>query len=249
MLFNFDESHEERKLPDSIKNYFFKRCDITQNELEELIKITEDIPFDVLISRLKIIAEFFYRLKKGKDTHKIHNEFAYAKKIIHSASFFENQRISHTIPNVKETEKYLKAIRERRQNNPGVNKEIFHKKVAAIRKLYKSLCDPYNGESTRKNTAANKEKMASVLRKLEDEEQMKKIESEITPIYKTLRSCQLDYRLFKITLLNIYLYHGVKAFQSLLLKVKEKKTLSIKELSELRQIVLEENPKEDADGN
>jgi len=248
MLFNFEESEGEKKIPETLKSYFFERCDMTQEELEELLKMAEDLSLDVLKSRLTIIANFFSRFKNSYGNQKIHNEFAYAKKIIKSDSFFENQKTDLSIPGVEETEKYLQEIRERRKNNPGVDSETFHHKVEGIKELYDSVYKDVENKDPQSNKGHSKEKMSSVLKKLEDEEQIKKLEAEIIPIYKGIYSCELDYRLFKTAMMNMYLYHGEGAFRELLSRVKEKKVLSIQKLTELRQLILKENGKENVNG-
>lgn len=239
MLFNFEDSEEESKIPDSLKEYFFKRCDISQKEYDDLIKLAKSLPVELLRNRLKLIADFFYRLKKDHDTHKIHNQFAYAKKIILSDSFFENQKKDHSIPTVKETEMYLDEVKVRRQENPGVDKKTFHKRVQDIKKMYGINVNKNGQEIPQKqNDAKIKEKIASVMKKLEDEEEVKKLENKVLKVYKGFVSCELEYRLFKTALINVYLYHDEKAFEELLFRLKEKKILSIKELTEIRQSVL-----------
>ncbi|MEA1885203.1 MAG: hypothetical protein U9N62_11915 [Thermotogota bacterium] len=245
MLFNFDGSEAEKKLPDSLKEYFFKRCDITQKEYEVLIKMAQDLPIDLLKKRLKVMADYFYRLKSENEDSRINNEFAYAKKIILSDSFFENQKIDHTIPNVKETKKYLDEIQKKRVENPGVDKNTFHKKVEKIKNLYDiNLGKDSKEVMNKKNQNEINEKTASILKKLEDENQIKKLESEITSVFKDLLSCELEYRLLKTSLMNIYLYHNEKMFYIVLNKIKDKKMISIKKLSEIRKSVLKQFEKE-----
>ena len=245
MMFKFNDPEAEKKLPDSLKDYFFKHCDITQKELEQLILLAQELPIDLLKKRLKVMADYFYRLKNGKGNRGIHNEFAYAKKIILSDSFFENQKTDHTIPSVEETRKYLDEVKKRRQENPGVDKKTFHKKVETIKNLYDISFDQGEKESSnRKSKNEVNKKIASVMKKLEDENQIKERVSEITKVYKGLPLCELEYRLFKTALLNIYLYHDEKTFQSLLNRIKNKRKLSIKELSEIRQSLLEQLEKE-----
>lgn len=245
MLFNYSDSGAEKKLPDSLKEYFFKRCDITQKEFEQLILIAKELPIDVLKNRLKVMADYFHRLKNENDNRGIHNEFAYAKKIILSDSFFENQKIDHTIPNVEETKIYLDEIKKRRYENPGVDKKTFHKKVEEIKNLYNNNFDKEEKERTnRKNNNEINKKIASVMRKLEDEKHIEELETEITKVYKALPLCELEYRLFKTALLNIYLYFNEKTFQSVLTRIKKQKKISIKELSEIRQSVLKQMEKE-----
>ena len=238
MLFNFDDSRKDQKIPDSLKDYFLKRCDMTDKQYEELLKMAKELPGDLLIKRMKTMADYFYRLKNDKDSRGIYNEYAYAKKIILSDSFFENQKIDHTIPTVEETEKYLKEIQRSRREKPGVEKKDFHKRVENIKKLYEMNFEDEQDRPQKAHGDKSKKKMASVLKKLEDEEQIKSLEHKIIPVYKGLVSCELEYRLFKSALMNVYLYHGEKAFEDLLQKIKERKNLSIEALTKMRQNVI-----------
>lgn len=245
MMFNSDESEGKKEINDSLKAYFFQRCDITEKEYEQLIMIARDLPTDLLKNRLKMMADYFFRLKSGDQNAGIHNEFAYAKKIILSDSFFENQRVDHSIPSVTETKKYLDTIRKRRHENPGVDQKAFHKKVETIKNLYEITVDQSTqNKSNKRHKDKIQEKTATVLKKLEEEERIKAIESEIAQVYKDLVFCELEYRLFQRALLNIYLYHNEAIFQRVVQRIQEKKKLFIKDLSEIRQTVLNQLEKE-----
>ena len=146
------------------------------------------------------------------------------------------------------TKKYLDEIKKNRIETPGVDKNTFHKKVKNIKDLYDISLDKDSKErmNQQDQNKINK-KTASILKKLEDEDQIKKLESEITSVYKELLSCELEYRLFKTALINIYLYYNENIFHIVLNKVKAEKMISIKKLSEIRQSALKQFEKENED--
>jgi len=245
MLYDYPDSGSEARLPDRLKTYFLKHCDINEKQLADLLQLARDLPADLLQARLTVIADYFFRLKNDIKNEKIQNEFAYAKKIILSDSFFENQKIDSSIPTVQETQQYLEAMKRERKLHPGVDNHTFHQKVARINELYlSSLTTDQMDDIRHKDRKKAQEKMASVLKKMEDEDYMKEIESEILQEYKRLHFCQLDYRLFKTVLVNMYLYHSKESYQAFLSLIQERNHLSIAVLSQIRDFVLSSQAKE-----
>jgi len=239
MLYDYHDSDNESRLSDRLKAYFLKRCDISEKQLADLLLMAKELPSDLLENRLTVMADYFFRLKNESKNGKIHNEFAYAKKIILSDSFFENQRIDSSIPTVQETQQYLEAKKKERRLHPGVDKVTFHQKVAQINDLYLSSRKiGQMADIQHKDRKKAQEKMANVLKKLEDEETIKEMEIDILKTYKGLHFCELDYRLFKIVLVNMYLYHSQEAYQMFLSLIQKRNHLSIADLSKIRDCVI-----------
>jgi hypothetical protein len=240
MLFNFDED-KKRELSKELKQYVYKNSELEEKELEKLSELTSDIDDKEFEYRIKAIVDFFKRAKDDVWKNRIHNAFKYAQSVINSNSFFENQKWVSAIPDVDETKEYLEQRRKSEIKNPDISDEFFHKKVIKLKKMYHES-DSFKLENIDLLNEKQKEKAhkdyALSFETLDDEDLKNKLYTEIVTLYRHFADCELEYKLFKNTLLNIYRFYGKNKYSRFIDELSKRKVLSINELIVIRNDIL-----------
>lgn len=243
MSFNF-EQEKKRNLPKELVQYVLKHSDLSVAELEALRQLALDLDENEFEYRIKIIINFFGRAKTGTWKNHIHNEYKYAKSVINSASFFENQRWVSNIPTIEETKQYLEERRQNDQKFPAVSNTEFHENVLKIKKIYQNS-ELFELNAAKTNVENNKytaqRNYIHAFETIKDEETKEKLSKEIETIYHQFEFCELEYILFKNTMLNIYIFKGKDKYQIFKEELKKYSRLSMSDLVELRKKLIQQS--------
>jgi len=227
----FEEPADQDQFSEDLKGYVLKMCDLSVEDINKLREISSTLSEDDFDSRMRVLADFFHRNARSR-YGKISNQLAYSKKVLLSDSFFENQKIDFSIPSVEQTQKYLEDIWDRRARREPEDPKLFHERITKIKRLYAPQ-ETEDIESADKKVQAEK-KHREAFSKMEDERLLKQLDAEILMTYKKIAFCELEYKLFRISLLNVYLYHGEAVFREFLDKLSGYENLTIKDLYTLR---------------
>jgi hypothetical protein len=231
----------ETELTAKLKQYVIQNSDLTEDDLYELRHIVPDIDIKEFEYRMMTIVDFFVRARKDEWKNRIQNEDKYAKSIINSMSFFENQNWLSNIPDVKETAEYLEQKRLDALENPAISREDFHKNVLNVKKLYKQSTFfelEQTDQTKEKSKRLSQRDYALAFEKLEDVALKNKLIDEITLLFKQFKSCELEYILFKNTLLNLYLFHGKDTYTAFKREIQKYDTLTIADLMKIKEKIL-----------
>ncbi|HOO32576.1 MAG TPA: hypothetical protein PK466_01570 [Thermotogota bacterium] len=236
---NENEETNKKGLSQKLINYVINNSDLETSDLEKLRQCVPNISDTEFEQRIYTIVDFFIRSRKAHWKNKIYNEVNYAKRIIVSDSFFENQNWISNIPTVEETDDYLKERRLDDLLNPSVNEETFHKNVLQIKRLYH---DSVFFDSNQNNTDSEKRMRSQrdymlAFEKLDDETLKEELIMDIKELYKQFRHCELEYILFKNMMINVYLFNGKDRYQAFKKELKKHLDLTFDDLIHIKQIL------------